>query len=105
MEVYNSLMILTLKYKYILIGLSITFEMVIYFILYYFQFLVQHPTGCNRKVCVNEIFGILTKNRMKHLIKLMPTKKTTLVETVKKFNSLTTKIVSYILFLKLLFIV
>ncbi|VDP40461.1 unnamed protein product [Schistosoma mattheei] len=56
-------------------------------------FLVQHPTGCNRKVCVNEIFGILTKNRMKHLIKSMPTKKTTLVETVKKFNSLTTKII------------
>ncbi|CAH8467321.1 unnamed protein product [Schistosoma margrebowiei] len=56
-------------------------------------FLVQHPTDCNRKVCVNEIFGILTKNRMKHLIKSIPTKKTTLLETMKKFNSLTTKII------------
>ncbi|XP_018644913.1 transient receptor potential cation channel,putative [Schistosoma mansoni] len=56
-------------------------------------FLVQHPIGCDHKVCVNEIFDILTKSRMKHLVKLMPTKKTTLVETLKKFTSLTTKII------------
>ncbi|CAH8461097.1 unnamed protein product [Schistosoma rodhaini] len=56
-------------------------------------FLVQHPIGCDHKVCVNEIFDILTKSRMKHLVKLMPTKKTTLVKTLKKFTSLTTKII------------
>ncbi|CAH8446410.1 unnamed protein product [Schistosoma turkestanicum] len=56
-------------------------------------FLVQHPTDCNRTACINEIFDIVTKSRMKRLAKSMPIKKTILGETLKKFISLTTKII------------
>ncbi|KAH8851887.1 Transient receptor potential cation channel subfamily M member 2 [Schistosoma japonicum] len=56
-------------------------------------YLVQHPTHCNLKVCVQEVFCVATQNCMGRLTKLKPEKRAILEQTLDKFNRLPIKII------------